>query len=327
MSQLEGTILNDPVTSHMRTDACKILAGQTVEEVLNYLRAHPPAGRIVYLYVVDAEDRLQGVLPTRRLLLSASNTLVDSIMVKKVVTVPHTATVLDACEFFTMHKLLAFPVLNAERKFIGIVDVELYTGELEDLDQHETTEDVFQLIGVHLTEAELKTIGPAVRRRFPWLLCNVAGGLIAGLLTDIYSDVSTLAIVTPFIPLVLALGESVAIQSVSLAIQLLHGTRPTWKLLRSSLLREAAIGLCLGLGCGIIVGIIAVGWKGAISVGLSLLGGIAGGVFGAAVIGMALPIVMRLAKRDPSVASGPIALACADIVSLVIYFTLARALL
>jgi len=133
--------------------------------------------------------------------------------------------------------------------------------------------------------------------------------------------------VTPFIPLVLALGESVAIQSVSLAIQLLHGTRPTWKLLRASLLREAAIGLSLGLGCGIIVGIIAVGWKGAISVGLSLLGGITGGVFGAAVIGMALPIVMRLAKRDPSVASGPIALACADIVSLVIYFNLARALL
>ena len=325
-----GSILNDPVTAHMRTDPTRLRAGQSVAEALAAIRATPPGGRVVYFYVVDGDDKLKGVVPTRRLLLSDPDTRIDDIMVKRVIGIPHTATVLDACEFFTLHKLLAFPVLDADRKLLGLVDVELYTGELADTgdDEPDTTrDDLFQLIGVHLTAAEQKSVGPAFRRRFPWLLCNVAGGLIAGLLTDIYADVSTLAVVTPFIPVVLAVAESVAIQSVTLAIQLLHGTRPTWRSLPKSAGREALVGLLLGVGCGLIVGLIAFAWKGTFWVGLALLGGMAGGVATSAAVGLALPVVLKLLKRDPSVASGPIALACADMAALLVFFNLALALM
>lgn len=324
-----GSILNNPVTGHMRTDATRLRVGQTVEQALAALRATPPGGRIVYFYVVDDDDRLKGVVPTRRLLLSEPTARVEEIMVKRVTAIPHTATVLDACEFFTMHKLLAFPVVDAERRLLGLVDVELYTGELAESGEDEpdtTRDDLFQLIGVHLTAAEQKSVGPAFRRRFPWLLCNVGGGLIAGLLTDIYADVSTLAVVTPFIPVVLAVAESVAIQSVTLALQLLHGSKPTWGTLPKASGREAVVGLLLGLGCGLIVGGIAFAWKGTFWVGLSLLGGMAGGVAVAAAVGLALPVVLKLLRRDPSVASGPIALAAADMAALLVFFNLALVL-
>jgi magnesium transporter len=322
-----GSILNDPITTHMRTDPTRLRSGQTVAEALAAVRASPPGGRIIYFYVVDANDRLKGVVPTRRLLLSPPDAVIDKVMVKRVIGVPHTATVLDACEFFTLHKLLAFPVVDEHRRLVGLVDVELYTGELADTGEDEpdtTRDDLFQLIGVHLTAAEQKSVGPAFRRRFPWLLCNVAGGLLAGVLTDIYSDVSTLAIVTPFIPVVLAVAESVAIQSVTLALQLLHGTRPTWGLLPKAAGREAVVGLLLGLGCGLIVGVIAVGWMGTLWVGLSLFLGMAGGVTVAAAVGLSLPVVLKLLKRDPSIASGPIALAAADMAALIVFFNLAR---
>jgi magnesium transporter len=325
-------ILGDPVTAHMRADPTRIPLGLTAAEALRYVREHPTSGRVVYFYVVDGDGRLKGVIPTRRLLFADPAAPVESLMILRVIALPHEATVLDACEFFTMHKLLAFPVVDGEGRLVGAVDVDLYTEELKseelsDLERREGNDDLFQLIGVHLTEAEARSTKKQFRRRFPWLLCNVAGGLLAAFISGIYEDVATLAVVTPFIPVVLALAESVSIQSVSLAIHSLHGARPTWREFRRRLGREVVVGLALGAACGLLVGLAGLAWKGQFEVGLSLFGGIAGSVMAAAGIGLSMPILLRLLRRDPSVASGPIALALADMFTLLVYFNLARALL
>src|SRR5262245_46282253 len=152
-SKLAAVNLNDPVTRHVRTDFSRLRVDQTVGEALATLRSHLPGGRVIYLYVVDGDDRLEGVIPVRRLLLSPLDTPLRDIMVTKIVSIPASATVLEACEFFTMHRLLAFPVLEAG-KIVGVVDVELYTEELEHLERSERSDALFQLIGVHLTEAQ-----------------------------------------------------------------------------------------------------------------------------------------------------------------------------
>src|ERR1700677_868755 len=139
--------LNDLVTQHMRRDFTQLRVGETVEEALASLREKQPEGRIIYFYVVDAEGRLQGVVPTRRLLLSSPDKPIAEIMVKQVIAIPTTATVLDACEFFTMHRLLAFPVVDEERRIVGVVDVELYTTELSELETSYRSDDLFQLVG------------------------------------------------------------------------------------------------------------------------------------------------------------------------------------
>jgi magnesium transporter len=91
--------------------------------------------------------------------------------------------------------------------------------------------------------------------------------------------------------------------------------------------RELVVGLLLGAGCGLIIGLIALAWKGSVAAGTSLFVGIAGGVGGAAVIGMSMPLLLRLLRRDPQVASGPIALATTDMITLLLYFNLGRWLL
>jgi len=87
--------------------------------------------------------------------------------------------VLEACEFFTLHRLLGFPVVDDNRRIIGVVDVELYTTELSELDRSERNDYLFQLVGVHLAEAQQSAPLIAFRSRFPWLLCNIAGGILA----------------------------------------------------------------------------------------------------------------------------------------------------
>ena len=282
---------------------------------------------MVYFYVVDAEDRLVGVVPTRRLLRARPNAAVADVMIAPVVAVPDSATVLDACEFFTLHRLLAFPVVDAGRRLVGLVDVDLYTEELADLEKRQEGDDLFQLVGVYLTEAEQRKTVLAARKRFPWLMCNVVGGMIAALIADAYADVATLVLVTPFIALVTGMAEGVAIQSVSLALQTMHGRRPTPGVLVRKVGREILVGLMLGACCGLIVGAFAFAWKGSAAAGLSLCIGIAGGVAASAAIGLALPFLLRMIRRDPQVASGPIALAAADLVTLLLYFNLGRWLL
>src|SRR5262249_16394563 len=160
----------------------------------------------------------------------------------------------------------------------------------------ELNDDLFQLIGVHVAHARQTAPLAAFRARFPWLLCNLGGGILAAFLSGLYEEeLARVVALALFIPVVLALAESVTIQSVSLAVQALHGPRPTWPSMRRKLVAEVATGALLGGASGFVVGAVALVWLGQWRVALSLLAGIAGGVTCAAVVGLALPYLLRLA--------------------------------
>jgi magnesium transporter len=319
---------NDPVTEYMRQDFGRVLVGQTVGEALDRLRQQPPQGRIIYFYVVDGEGRLQGVVPTRRLILSPPEAPLGDLMVRQVVALPAEATVLEACEFFIQHRFLAFPVVDRERRLLGVVDVELYTEELGQVGDSIPRDDLFQQIGVRAAGARAENSLSAFRNRFPWLGCNLAAGLLAAFLAGVFEDeLNRVVALAFFIPVVLNLAESVSSQSVSLALQLLHGRPPTWRSMLRKLRIELGTGLLLGLGSGLAVAAAELVWLSQVRVALCLAGGIAGGVAGAAVLGLSLPIVLRLLHLEPRVAAGPIALAGADVLTILLYLNLARWLL
>jgi magnesium transporter len=319
---------DDPVTKHMHRDFPQLALGQSVGEALEWLRRHPPPGRIIYFYVVDDDGRLRGVVPTRRLVLSQPDTLIADIMVPRVITVPQGASVLEACEFFVLHRLLAFPVVDGSGRLLGVVDVKLYTEELSELGEGPLGDDLFQLAGIHATAARHAAPWKSFRNRFPWLSCNIAAGILAAFLSGVYQDeLNRVIALAFFIPVVLNLAESVSSQSVSLALHLLHGHKPSWKALSTRLVSELTTGLMLGLASGAVIGLVAIAWLGNPRVALCLVGGISGGVTVAAVIGLALPFILRLLRLEPRVAAGPIALAAVDIVTILLYLNLARWLL
>jgi magnesium transporter len=320
-------ILDQPVTQHMRFDFCRLRAERTVAEALADLRVQQPQGRIVYFYVTDEQDRLEGVVPTRRLLLSPPDAKIREIMVTKVVTIESSADVRAACDLFLKHKFLAFPVMHGER-MVGIVDVELFAEGIDDLERTKQQDNLFQLIGVHVSPQEQVSPWEGFRSRFPWLLCNIAGGILAAILTNLFEGLLGKVIALAlFVPVVLALSESVAIQSVTLALLVLNNKPSSARDLASRVLREAATGVLLGLACGTIMALVALVWLNQAKVAFSLLAGIGLGVTFSAAFGLAMPLVLRLTGRDPQVASGPIALVIADMITLTIYFTVAQAML
>jgi magnesium transporter len=327
VAPVNETNLADPVVQHMRTDLARLCVDHTVGEALEAIRQSPPPARIVYFYVVDDTGRLKGVIPSRALLLSPPETRIADIMIRSVIALPSDATVLDACEFFVLHRFLAFPVIDAQRRLIGAIDVELYTDELRDLGGG-PSDDLFQLVGVHLTWARQLNPFSAFRRRFPWLMCNVTGGVAAAFLCGVFqAELEKVVALALFIPVVLALGESVSIQSISLTLQILHGKPPTWTTIVRQLDREGVVGVLLGAGAGLVVGLVALAWLGDLSLTFCVLGGIIAGVTSAAVLGATVPNLLRRLKLDPQVAAGPLVLALTDVITLVCYFTLARCLL
>src|SRR6266550_5871372 len=117
---------NAPVADHARKDFPLLDAGMIVGEALERIRREGVGERVVYFYAVDEQKRLVGVVPTRRLLTAPLETALREVMVRRVVAIPAKATVLDACEFFVLYKFLAFPVVDEQRRVVGIIDANLF---------------------------------------------------------------------------------------------------------------------------------------------------------------------------------------------------------
>ncbi len=130
---------DEPIAAHARKDLPLLQARMSVREALDQIRREGVGERVIYFYAVDEDRRLVGVLPTRRLLTAPLDSSLGEIMIRRVVALPATATVLDACEFFVLYKFFAFPVVDAERRVLGVVDVSLFRQEmLEAGDQAES---------------------------------------------------------------------------------------------------------------------------------------------------------------------------------------------
>jgi magnesium transporter len=284
--------------------------------------------KIVYFYVVNEQNKLMGVLPTRRLLTAPLGQRLTDIMIRRVVAIPQTATVLEACEAFTMHKFLAFPIVDAERRIVGVVDLELLAEEAFDLAEREQTDTLFEAIGFRVSQVREASSLLAFRFRFPWLLAAIGSGTLCALLSGAYEATFAKSIVLAFfLTMVLGLAESVSIQSMTVTIQTLRMTRPTFGWYARALRREAATALMLGTACGSVVGLIVWLWRGASLAAFSIGGSIALALCAACFFGLSVPAALHGLKLDPKIAAGPITLACTDVFTLLSYLGLASIVL
>ncbi|HEX3624222.1 MAG TPA: magnesium transporter [Verrucomicrobiae bacterium] len=317
--------LNEPVLAFARKDYTTLARDMTVEQALAAIRSRGVGEKVIYFYVVDDAQRLVGVVPTRRLLVSPLDKRLDEFMIRNVIAVPHTATVLDACEFFALHKFFAFPVIDHERRVMGVVDVSLFTDEVFDIAEREQMEGVFEAIGFRVSQVRNASPLLAFRYRFPWLLTTIVSGTFCAFLAGAFK--ATLAqslVIAFFLTMILGLGESVSIQSMTVTIQALRNQKPSRSWYFVTLRREIITALLLGAACGILAGLIVFFWQrdepAAFVIGVSVWFCLCA----ACVTGLSVPTLLHALKLDPKIAAGPITLALADIFTLLFYFSMAK---
>ena len=319
--------LNQPVGAMAARDFTALAQDLTVTGALAQIREHGAAQQIIYFYVVDADQRLVGVLPTRRLLLAAPDAPLKDVMISRVVTIPETATVLEACEMFLMHKFLAFPVITNERRLVGVVNVAMFsqfTEEAMESNERAHVEEMFERIGFHVAEVQGASPFKAFRLRMPWLAATLVGGICCALVAGIFETTLTTKIVLAFfLTLVLGLSESVSAQSVTVTVETLRGRRPNRVWLLRAIRKEAVSAAMLGGTCGLVVALTAWAWRGQLASALVIGGSITISMVVACLIGLGVPAVLHRFKLDPKIAAGPVSLALADICTLLIYLNAA----
>jgi magnesium transporter len=320
--------LDQPILKFARKDFTCLPQDFDVGAALDWIRHQGTSEHIIYFYVVNQRQELVGVLPTRRLLTAPLDKAIAELMITKVVSIPESASVLQACELFLLYKFLAFPVLDYRKHIVGVVDVGMFTEEVLDVSEKERMDDVFQTIGFRVAQIQRASPFASFRLRFPWLLATMGGGLICAFLAGAYEATLAETIVLAFfLALVLGLGESVSVQSLTVTLQILHAQPITLRWFLGAVRKEVTTAMMLGGASGLIVGSIVYLWRGtglaAFVIGLSLLLAITV----ACLVGLAIPSLLHRFKLDPKIAAGPIALAIADVTTLLFYFNIARWLL
>ena len=320
--------LNEPVLRFARKDFATLNQKFTVEQALASIRQRGVGEKIVYFYVVDDAEQLVGVVPTRRLLMAPLEQPLADLMIRRVVAIPHLATVMEACEFFVLHKFFAFPLVDEQRHVVGLVDVGLFTEEVFDIAEREQMTEVFETLGFHVSQVRNASPWRAFRIRFPWLLATIVSGTFCAFLAGAYQlTLEKSLIIAFFLTLILGLGESVSIQSMTVTIQALRTNRPTLHWYWSSLWREISTALLLGVACGLVVALVVLAWQRALAPAFVVGASVTFCLLTACVTGLSVPSALHALKLDPKIAAGPLTLAFADIFTLLFYFNLAQYLL
>jgi magnesium transporter len=315
-----GLDLDKKLTQLAHVYYVQLFDDETVAQSIERIRNATSGDRIAYFYATTRADKIRGVVPARRLLVSRPETLVADIMIEPVVTIAESSTLRDALTLLADRRLMAVPIVDEHGHLNGVIDLEHYTRDAIDLEQREAAETVFQLVGVHI-ENEKASVWGQFRGRFPWLLCNVASGLTAALITGGFDDLLKKAVALAFFfPLVLGIAESVSIVAVTLGLQQMHHPG-------KGFLREYRIAPVLGLAAGLVVSATALLWLKSFPIAEILMVSILMGAMIGTTLGLFLPRLIHRWNLDPKIAAGPAVLAITDILTLTGYLSLAKLIL
>lgn len=316
------------VRSLVRTQYLSLRPDHCVGEALNQIRNSSPDTQVLYFYVVSSSGVLEGVVSTRALLTAPLEACLSTIMDTRVRSVPVDADIEDVMTDFMLLKYLALPVVDREHKILGVIDVSVFTQNISEVLSRDSADDVFETIGFHLSQIKGASPLKAFRYRFPWLIATIASGVICALMASRFENILAASIILSFfMTLVLGLGESVSMQSMTVTIQALRAQRPTMQWFGREFLKELATAALLGLASGIAVGLVVLLWKGQILPALVIGGSMVLTLTVASLTGLLIPAVLHALKLDPKVAAGPLTLGIADLFTIFIYLSLAAAVL
>jgi magnesium transporter len=316
----------------------------TVDAAVSYLRKQALAGTDVetlyYIYVLERDQRLTGVVSFRDIFASPGSRTVRDIMVTDYVAVPDAMDQEDVARLFAEYDVIALPVVDEEGRMKGIVTVD----DIVDVVEEEATEDAHKFGGLQaLEEPYLRTRFRAlILKRAPWLVILFFGGMLTAFAVQQFEE--TLAMLTflmIFMPLIIASGGNSGSQASTLVIRAMavDEVRPRdWARVAR---REFATGLTLGALLGsigfILAGILffffaptgteAFTAGTIVRIGATVAGSLMGVVLFGSLAGSMLPFVLRRVGFDPASASAPLVATLVDVTGLLIYFTTATFLL
>jgi magnesium transporter len=297
----------------------------TVEEALAYLRAAKPlAEEAYYLYVLDGQNRLQGIVNLRELIVSPPGEHIENVMTSEIVSVRPGTDQEEVARLLQHYRVKAIPVVNEDGVLEGIITAD----DVIDVIQEEATEDMYKMAGVGVKEWAFSPLGESIQRRVPWLSFNMAwafaGAAVIGLFEGTIEKVAAVAI---FMPMIAGQAGNAGIQTATIMVRSMALGEVDVGDVSRLLFKEWAMGAIKGLIFGSVLGAIAYAWKG--NEWLGLIAGLAlfCNMMVAATAGVLIPITMRRLGFDPATIAGVFDTMLTDLMGFLIYLGLATLLI
>lgn len=307
--------------SIMTTEFIAIIANQTVKSAMHILKHEAPdAETIYYLYVIDEEKQLVGVISLRDLIVSDDDLMIGEIMSERVFSVSVSEDQEEVARKMRDYNFLALPVVDFQNHLLGIITVD----DIVDVIDEEASDDYSKLAAV--SDVDSIDRGPlsAAKKRLPWLVILLFLGMMtASLIGRFEETLDKVAILAVFIPLIAGMAGNTGTQALAVAVRRIAmgdlEEGGNWKII----VREAGTGLINGAVCGVLVTGIVYFWQRDLFLGLLVGISVLATLTVATIAGAFVPLVMHRLKVDPAVASGPFITTINDIISILIYFGMA----
>jgi len=320
----------------MNTRYSRLRADMTVDEAISYLRkdARMREKTVYYVFVVDAQEHLHGVVSFRDLLVSPGDKLVQDVMRTDVISAPEDLDQEALSQLFMRHHLLMMPVVDAEGRIKGVVNVN----DIVDVVQEEATEDIQKLGAVETLQGPYLQVPlpRMIRKRAGWLAALFLGEILtATAMGQFEAEIAHAVVLALFVPLIISSGGNSGAQATTLVIRAMAlgevRLRDWWRVIR----REVITGFGLGTILASIGMVRILLWQflfdayGAhyFLVALTVAFSLVGVVLWGSVAGSILPFILRGLGFDPASASAPFVATLVDVTGLVIYFSIAAVVL
>ena len=315
---------DDTAGGLMTPDFPVVLDSTNPAKALDQLRLlGPSAESIDSVLVVNGERQLVGSVSLVRLALARPTSPIRDIMDSPVQSVYAETDQEECARVMERYNLSRLPVVDREGKLTGVILAE----DIVDVVEEEATEDMFRIASV----GQERMLGPlrgSFRSRLPWLLINLGTAFLAALVVSLFeSTIERVVALAVFLPVVAGQGGIGGTQTVTLVVRgMALGDVPRRQGLRI-LRRELTLGAAHGLVLGVIVGGVALAWKGNATLGLVLGAAMLGNMLVAGAAGAGVPLLLRQLGMDPAVSSAVFVTTFTDVLGFLLFLGLAAAMI
>ncbi len=287
----------------MNSNVFALSQTETAQQAIEAVRTQTQVPMIFYLYVVDEQKHLVGIVSLRHLIMAQPSALLKDITNTNVNYVLATQSQTDVAQLITRHNFLAVPVVDEEKKLLGVITVDDVMGVI----QEEATQNMYRMAGVEKDERVFTPVKKSIKTRALWLLINLATCVLAAQVVNIFEGtIQKVVMLATFLPVVASMGGIAGSQTLTIMVRGLAlgelTIQDTWK----AIVKELQVGISNGVINGFVMAIVAYYWKGIPMLGVVLMFSMIGNLFIAALVGVLVPIGLKAIKIDPAIASAVI---------------------
>jgi magnesium transporter len=294
----------------------------TADDAINEIRrVGEQVEEASYLYVVDAERRLTGVVPLRRLVGAPPQQTLGQFMIEDPTFVTAKAHQEEVAKLVSKYNLLSIPVVDDDTgQLLGVITVD----DVIEVIHEEATEDMYHMAGLSGEERVFSPFARTVNKRIPWMMMNLATAFLAASVVGMFSEsIASVVALAVFMPVVAGMGGNMGTQTLTVTTRGLALGELQFSSAVRAILKQVGVGVSVGGIAGIVAGCFAYLWVGNPMFGGVLFLAMMVNMAIAGLTGAAIPLALKALGQDPALGSGIIVTAFTDIFGFLSFLGLA----